>query len=202
MNTQDLFPETLLVSREGERIYTTSRRVAFYFGKRHDHVLRSTQKLEARLPEILARAKVNQPNFGPINGPNFGGIATSTTTLFMPVEYVDERNRRKPEYQLSEEGFALLAMGFTGDEALYWKCTFLQEFLRLRAEAAKHQAIRVNALDILHPNLLPTVEDFERGLPRMATAQRLGKSEASVTYHRRKARGLGLIPVHAARGQA
>ncbi len=32
----DLFPETLLVNRRGERIYTDSKKVAEYTKKRHD----------------------------------------------------------------------------------------------------------------------------------------------------------------------
>ena len=57
---RDLFPETLLVARQGERIYTTSRKVAEHFGKLHKHVLRGTEKLIVE----LADPAFTEPNFG------------------------------------------------------------------------------------------------------------------------------------------
>jgi len=205
MKSQDLFPETLLVSREGEHIYTTSRRVAFHFGKQHKNVIQSIDKMIFELND----EGFNGLNFQPITTQKEAGdrlkiepISTFADTHFWLSEYIDERNRKKPEYLMSEEGFALLAMGFTGQEALRWKVAFLHEFRYLEAELADHHARRIAALDTLHPHLLPTVEDYERGLPRGITAQRLGRSLAAVTYHRRKARRLGLLAAPAARGQA
>lgn len=56
----DLFPETLLVSRSGEHIYTTSRKVAEHFGKRHDNVLRDVQKLLAGLPRAATAQRLGK----------------------------------------------------------------------------------------------------------------------------------------------
>jgi len=197
MNTQELFPETLLVSREGEHIYTTSRRVAFYFGKRHDHVLRAIKNVMLDLDD----EGTNETNFGFIDtpnrggdAPNFGGTSQADFPDFELSHYVDEWNRQKPEYLLSHDGFMFLTMGFTGRKASHWKKTFIRAFRRMESELADHHARRIAALDTLHPNLLPTVEDYEQGLPRCTTAQRLGRSVAAVTYHRRKARRLGLLP--------
>lgn len=41
----DLFPETLLVESEGNRIFTTSLKVAEHFHKAHRNVVRSIEKL-------------------------------------------------------------------------------------------------------------------------------------------------------------
>ena len=46
----DLFPETLLVQRNGERIYTTSLKVAEHFHKAHRNVVRSIEKAAFRAP--------------------------------------------------------------------------------------------------------------------------------------------------------
>jgi len=146
MNMHELFPETLLVSREGEHIYTTTPKTEF--------------------------ARRN----------------------FTPSSYLDERNRPQPEYHLSKTGFTFVALRFTGQEAAVWQRKFIEAFERMESELADHHARRIAALDTLHPNLLPTVEDYEQGLPRCTTAQRLGRSVAAVTYHRRKARRLGLLP--------
>ncbi len=175
----DLFPETLLVSRSGEHIYTTSRKVAEHFGKRHDNVLRDVQKLLAELTDA---------EFGRLN--------------FEESSYLNEQLKQQPEYRLTEEGFALLAMGFTGREALRWKVAFLQAFRAMESDLADMQARYVAALDLVRPSLRPTVEDARAGLPRAATAQRLGKSVGAVSYHRSQGRGLGLLPAVAVRRMA
>ena len=94
---------------------TTSTYVAEYFGKQHIHVMRDIRNLIALDPECLsnfgyASRQVHQPN---------GGV----------VEY--------PEFRITEEGFMLLAMGFTGKKALGYKLAFIAEFKRLRAALAQ-----------------------------------------------------------------
>lgn len=173
---RDLFPETLLVARHGERIYTTSRKVAEHFGKLHKNVLRGTEKLIAELAD-----------------PVFAGLN------FEPSSYTDSTGRSLPEYHLSHDGFALLAMGFTGREALRWKVAFLQAFRQMESELAASQARYMAALDAVRPSLRPVVQDFEQGLPRSDTAMWLGKGVGSVTYHRGQARRLGLLPAVASR---
>ena len=173
---RDLFPETLLVARHGERIYTTSRKVAEHFGKRHKNVLRDAERLIADLADKA-----------------FTGLN------FEPSTYVDSTGRSLPEYHLSHDGFALLAMGFTGREALRWKVAFLQAFRQMESDLAASQARYMAALDAVRPSLRPVVQDFEQGLPRSDTAMWLGKGVGSVTYHRGQARRLGLLPAVASR---
>lgn len=95
---------------------TTSTYVAEYFGKQHNNVLRAIQELIALDAGCLlnfeqASRQVHQPN---------GGV----------VEY--------PEFRITEEGFMLLAMGFTGKKALGYKLAFVAEFKRLRAVVGQH----------------------------------------------------------------
>ena len=47
----DLFPETMIVSREGDRIYTTSLHVAEFSKKRHKDVLKAIENKLKVLPE-------------------------------------------------------------------------------------------------------------------------------------------------------
>lgn len=91
---------------------TTSRYVAQYFGKRHDHVLRDVRVLIDTDPGC-------RPNFGDasFSAPQPRGGTASY-----------------PEYTIGEEGFMLLAMGFTGRKALALKLAFLAEFRRMRTE--------------------------------------------------------------------
>lgn len=169
---KDLFPETLLVSCDGTRIYTTSRKVAAYFHKRHDNVFRDTEKLIAELADS---------DFSLLN--------------FEESKYIDERGKSRSEYRLTHDGFALLAMGFTGREALVWKIKFLEAFNAMEAELQAVTARYAAALDQLHPSLRPVVDGTQQGKKRIAIAAPLGKSCAAVTYHRGKARRLGLLPV-------
>jgi len=205
----DLFPETLLVTREGEHIYTTSRRVAFYFGKRHDHVLRLIKKLLADMTALAAR----QRNFASANGSNFrfaslqnpaGGLPNIGESLtlesdfaqrnFTLSSYTNEQNKVQPEYRLTHDGFLFLSMRFTGIEAVRWQIVFVEAFRQQEAELAALRERYAAALDQIRPNLRPTVEAFEAGLPRIVTAQQLGKSVASISYYRGQARRFGLLP--------
>ncbi len=98
---------------------TTSRRVAQRFGKRHRDVLRSIQRL-------IAEA-----------GPAF------TERSFALSEYADPTGRTLPEYHLTQAGFMLLAMGFTGPEAIALKVQFISAFDAMARELQRLKAQRL-----------------------------------------------------------
>jgi Rha family phage regulatory protein len=91
---------------------TTSRKVAARFKKAHKTVLRSIKKIEAV-----------QPEFSRLN--------------FVPRDYVDARGKLQPEYAMTRDGFALLAMGFTGDAAMTWKVIYINAFNKMAEEIAR-----------------------------------------------------------------
>lgn len=101
--TRGLSDAVQLVAVHGSRATTTSLLVADMFGKRHDHVVRDIRKLISDLPED------SLPNFG-------------------ERDYTDDRGKVWPMYEISRDGFSLLAMGFTGKKALEWKLKFLKAF--------------------------------------------------------------------------
>ncbi len=153
---------------------TTSREVATRFGKHHKNVLRAIEKLLTDIPD---------PEFSRLN--------------FEPRIYryqtAKGQSREAIEYHLSHDGFALLAMGFTGSEALAWKIAFLQAFNAMEAELHARTARYAAALDAVRPNLRPVTEATERGYSRADIGLLLDKSPASISYHRRSARRLGLL---------
>lgn len=111
---------------------TTSTYVAEYFGKQHIHVMRDIRNLIALDAECLsnfgyASRQVHQPN---------GGV----------VEY--------PEFRITEEGFMLLAMGFTGKKALGYKLAFIAEFKRLRAVVGQRALPTPAELPTINPTAL------------------------------------------------
>lgn len=160
--------EALFLSTDGQP-FTTSRAVAERFGKNHYDVLRSIEKLLSESPD---------PAFNERN--------------FAFIEYLDSRRRRKPQYRLTHDGFALLAMGFTGRDALAWKIAFLQAFNAMEADLRKQTEREAAALYNLRPKWRQIVAHPE--LRRADLIALTGhKSPASITACRRRMRQVGLF---------
>ena len=117
----DLFPCTTpaeLVELVHDQPMTTSRRVAQMFGKEHKNVLRSVERLLPDLPEEFSRLN------------------------FEPRTYTDDRGKEQPEYLLTQDGFLMLAMGFTGRTAIHWRAAFIKAFNALgKALQRKQRAL-------------------------------------------------------------
>ena len=96
-----------LLQVNGNEIVTTSLIVAETFNKDHKTVLRKIDSLISQLEDstILCR-----PN------------------LFEKTEYNNAQNKQMPMYYMNRDGFTLLAMGFTGKEALEWKLKYIEAF--------------------------------------------------------------------------
>lgn len=79
----------------------SSKHVAGYFNKNHQHVLRDIENALT--------------NFHLIDQSSFG------QTNFFKSTYKDSQNRKQPEYLLTRDGFSYIAMGFTGKKATKFK---------------------------------------------------------------------------------
>lgn len=86
----------------------TSLQIAQHFGKRHTNVIRAIRKLGC------------SEEFSRLN--------------FEPRDYVDERGKVQPMYLITRDGFAILAMGFTGQEAMRWKESYIAAFNAMEAK--------------------------------------------------------------------
>ena len=117
MSQAQLIPEAFSpsVSLHSGRPATTSLEVAQFFGKRHDHVMRSVRDLMDNCPEKFT-------------APNFGGS-----------EYTDETGRSLPMFILYRDGFMLLVMGYTGKKALAMKLAYIEAFNRMEEELARQK---------------------------------------------------------------
>jgi Rha family phage regulatory protein len=174
----DLFPETLLVESVGGKAYTTSRKVAEHFHKRHKNVLRDIEKL---IVDIADEA-FSRLNFEPRNY----SYRTGKKQL-----------REAQEYLLTEEAFALLTMGFTGKEALRWKLDFLAAFREMERQLAAFKERESAALYAIRPRWKPIVEHPE--YRRAALIELTGhRSPGSITACRRRMRQVGLLEGRAA----
>lgn len=99
-------------------VTTTSTQVAQFFGKRHDNVLRA---IRALIRETASDNRfLNFEETVEVRENPSGGAPISM-----------------PAYRMDREGFMLLAMGFTGKEALRWKLAYIAAFNRMEAELQK-----------------------------------------------------------------
>lgn len=90
---------------------TTSKKVAEFFEKEHKHVIRDIENLIEK------------------DGSNFG-----LNSMFILSTYKDTYKRDKKQYLLTQDGFTLLAMGFTGPKALEFKLAYINAFNGMRKE--------------------------------------------------------------------
>ncbi len=93
---------TELVRITDSRATTTSLKVAEIFEKEHSKVLRSIRELECS-------ENFTEANFG-------------------LSEYTDSTGRKLPMYNITRDGFTLLAMGFTGEKAMKFKIAYIEAF--------------------------------------------------------------------------
>lgn len=96
-----------------------SLKIAECFGKQHQHVLRDIKALQADLP-------------GDFNASNFG-----------LVEYLDAKGEKRPAFNLTRDGFTLLAMGFTGKQALAWKLRYIEAFNAMEGRLLAQQKLAI-----------------------------------------------------------
>ena len=91
----------------GDQTYTTSLAIANVFNKRHDHIIAKIRELP-------------QDEF--------------TAPIFRVSEYTDKSGRKLPMYEMTKDGFVLLAMGFTGEKAYKFKIEYINAFNRMADE--------------------------------------------------------------------
>ncbi len=118
---------------------TSSLKVAEVFGKQHKNVIQAIEKLECskefcQLNFQLTSFEVNQPNGG---------------------------SRTEKAYTITKDGFAFLAMGFTGKKAAQFKEAYIQAFNEM--EAALKAALTSGAItiDTIIAALRPVIQENE-----------------------------------------
>ena len=120
------------VEIKDEEVYTTSRIVAEKFGKRHAHIIRDIEATISTINDAQVIENKVQPNFG-LNE-NINGLKNQSVKndYFVESSYIDSIGRTLKEYLITEDGLALLVMGFTGADAMRVKLKFIAEFNRMK----------------------------------------------------------------------
>ncbi|HAV9180761.1 TPA: Rha family transcriptional regulator [Escherichia coli] len=93
-----------LVMVAGDSVLTTSVKVAEFFGKRHDNVLRKIRQVIAECPE----------DFALLN--------------FELTDFIDKNGDIQPMFNMTKDGYMLVVMGFTGKAAMQMKVAYIQAF--------------------------------------------------------------------------
>lgn len=94
--------EIILQNKNGD-VLASSLEVAENFKKAHDKVCRDIKNLLKSQPTELA-------------------------SEFIPTSYISDRGREYDSFEMTRDGFTLLAMGFTGAKALEWKLKYIKAF--------------------------------------------------------------------------
>lgn len=117
----------IIGKRNEEKILTTSRKIAEKFKKEHHEVIYT---IEGRVSENAKDIKIK--NKGIINELIEAGIS-HIEDYFILSEY-KSRGKKYKEYLVTRDGFSLLAMGFTGSEAVKWKLEYINAFNAMENE--------------------------------------------------------------------
>lgn len=102
-----------LVFIEDGKAITDSIKLAYRFGKAHKTVLRAYDNLQCS-------SEFNRRNY-------------------VPIEYPDKKGRRQRAISMTKDGFAMLAMGFTGKEATKFKEDYIAQFNAMQEAASGDQ---------------------------------------------------------------
>ena len=120
--------DIILSTQNGEPV-ASSRDVAKRFGKNHRDVLRAIEDILEGVRKIAQT-------------PTEEGVSKNgQTPMFFKSEYTHPQNHQKyPMYLMNRDGFSLLAMGFTGKEAVQWKLKYIEAFNQMEKQlAAQHK---------------------------------------------------------------
>lgn len=126
----DLVPTKPIVRRVDNRVVTSSKDVAKFFGKTHGHVLRDIETLMQQAPEAAS---------------NFG---------LCPYRAV-ANGREYSSYDMTRDGFTLLAMGFTGAKALKFKLAYIAEFNAMEEALKAPPPVSTEIAQLDYEQLIP-----------------------------------------------
>lgn len=128
---------------------TTSLKIAEVFGKRHCDVLRSIKQLW--MPEDF----------------RLRNFALST--------YSNEQDHNQPMYEITKDGFVLLAMGFTGKKAMEFKINYINAFNEMQNRLANTSILTAPDLSLVGGTVKRCVKtamkEYVNGLNKTSPAE-------------------------------
>lgn len=135
------------LSIQNGHLTTTSNQIAEFFEKNHKDVLRL-------IDNILT---VVENDFGRRN--------------FTPSTYQNSQNKTQPCYILTRSGFAMIALGFTGEKAIKFREAYINRFDEMEAKLQNNQLSRIKE-EYLKERYLPFGEPVVRDAVSVGTAMK------------------------------
>ena len=146
--------ENSLVTITAGQPTTTSLLIAETFGKRHDNVIAAIRKLEC------------SDSFRLLN--------------FKESSYLNEQGKSQPMFIITEKGFSMLAMGFTGKRAAEWREKYVDAFDSMKTALIQRQSAEWQESRHQGKQIRRQETDYIKRLVEYATTQ--GSRNASWYY--------------------
>lgn len=143
--------DIILSTQNGEPV-ASSREVAKRFGKEHRNVMQSIKNISAE--------------------------NSAVTQMFYQTTYTAGTGKKYPMYLMNRDGFALLAMGFTGKEAVTWKLKYIEAFNQMEKQLAAQHKDQQAVQD----------ENIQRAIDQVIAARKRLDEQTSFLDKRREAR--------------
>ncbi len=145
-----------LVKIENGEVYADSFKVSAVFGKKHFNVIRDIEILISSMKAFNNEDQILKASEGvfkiedtPMEGISNFGYTQKTVEIskyFLESNYINQQNNQRYKmYNMTQDGFSLLVMGFTGQKALEWKLKYIDAFNSMRKSLNQ-----VKELDILN----------------------------------------------------
>lgn len=149
--------DIILSTQNGEPV-VSSRQIAESFGKEHKHVLDAVKNLVAE---------------------------NSAAKSMFHLSSFENRGKKYPMYLMNRDGFSLLAMGFTGKEAVQWKLKYIAAFNEMEKQLAQRpplsrSELMAQALIAAHDELEHKNAQIEEMTPKAVFADAVRASKSSI----------------------
>lgn len=141
------------IKYENDQLLVTSLQVAKDFSKEHKSVLRSIENLVAQ--------------------------NCATKNLFYETDY-ENRGKKYPMYLMTRDGFTLLAMGFTGKDALEWKMKYIQAFNEMERKLNDPMFLVKKSMKYLEEKCNALLEENQKMKPKALFADAVSTSKESI----------------------
>lgn len=130
----------LVFKNEYGYLVTDTLKIAEIFGKRHDNVMIGVRKQVDKLIEA------GEKDFTDLN--------------FEVSDYIDSTGRNLMKYNMTENGFTLIAMSYNTIEAMKFKVMFINEFKRMKEHIISLENKPKSRLELAKENVM-LIEEIE-----------------------------------------
>lgn len=124
-----------VINRNGIMV-VDSREVAENFDKLHSNVIKKIEATKKELLELFTEFKIEfSNNLAKVENDSSSQVKIDFVKLneyFIEDSYLDESGKMNKKYYLTQKGFDLVALSFTGQQALLYKVLYIEEFHRMR----------------------------------------------------------------------